>query len=336
MAPTAVWRPKAQSFHKDGSESRSTETTCPSASAKTSLQSLKDKAKVFVPTVAVESEPMLFDLNVADPFMMPPPPCMPTPGKDCLAGVIQSTLGAELWNLNMMDCTSWAGDSWYTAVEVTIPALNASNCHLMTSQDTEAVEAAQQANQAKAVESITQALNDMKPNMVVQPADHRAQICVEFCAAEREGLCREFAYCGSCPRGHTCRWPHALLENFMINFILAPLSWGPMQATTCEPTPAVTTPSSESRWQPSRPPAAPTPEKTLARKPVETQSSSLKDISKEIRKDSDDVPSPCKSPMSKPLAADTRPKNPRLAGKQRWSDVDVDDDDDSLPIFSTP
>lgn len=89
-------------------------------------------------------------------------------------GVIQSTLGTQVWDLNMMDFTSYEGQ-WCTAVEITIPEFSASNCHLVASQDVEAIAAAQNENKSQVKQSLTQALQGLKPNVVIDRADHRAE-----------------------------------------------------------------------------------------------------------------------------------------------------------------
>lgn len=121
----------------------SVSTRSPSSSpisTKTSLKSIKSKATMFVPSGFFVGDADGAEFcqtgDAADPSMMLPPPFMPSPGKDAMADVIQNALGSEVWDLNMMDMTSYTGD-WHTAVAVTIPALNASMCHLMASQDAE-------------------------------------------------------------------------------------------------------------------------------------------------------------------------------------------------------
>jgi hypothetical protein len=258
---------------------------------------------MFVPAIDSDGPPM--EMDPADLAMLPPP-CMPTPGKDMLAAAAHQALGSELWNLNMMDCTDYNGE-WFTGVEIMIPALSASHCHLVASEDPEAIEMAQQENQAKAFKSLTKALEDLAPNMVVQQADHRAQVCVEFCAADRNKLCQEFSHFCSCPRGDRCRWAHALIETFMINFILAPLSWGTdLSAEKEAETHSCTDETKQSRWQPQRPPMPP-PEDTQIQKTV---------------------------PPMKPLQPDHRPKNPKLASKKKWSDMGEDSDDDAPFVFN--
>lgn len=263
---------------------------------KTSLKSLKSQAKLFVPTE---------ELSVADLTTMLPA-CTPTPGKDCLAGIIHSTLGGEVLNLNMMDGISYDGQ-WYTAVEITIPELSATTMtESVTSGDAEAITADQQKN----FHSLVQALRDFKPAMVLQPPANGAQICVEFCAAvDPAKLCREFSRCGSCPRGATCRWEHAMMELFMINFVLA--SWGPWESTT----ESSQGQAKAGRWMPSRPPMPP-PETSDGTPTADS-------FGKHAR-----VDDACKSEAIKALAPDARPKNPRLVSKKRWSDIQDESDDD--------
>lgn len=238
-------------------------------------------------------------------------------------GAIQKALGAEVWNLNMMDFTSYDGE-WCTAVEVTIPALPASMLHLLGSEDTEAISAAQTKNQAQAAESLGNILQNLKPNVEILPGDHRAHICAEFCAANKDRLCREFSHFGSCPRGGTCRWAHAMVETFMINFIVAPMAeWAAsaeFAATTSDGA------KSGERWQPSRPPMSPVadtaPSCTGDRwQPTRAPATPAENTSPK----SDDIP---KMPAIKSLPPDTRPKNPRFAGRKKWSDIQEESDDE--------
>jgi len=211
-------------------------------------------------------------------------------------------LGSELWNLGMMDCPSYNGE-WYTAVEITIPTT-------ICGSD-EAVKAAQKATQADVVQRLTQALEAVKPNIVLQPADHRAEICIEFCPADRNHLCRDFPHFGMCSRGCTCRWAHAMIETFMINFILAPLDG----TEVAQPEPI--TPKTTVRWQPGRAPM-PTPQE-IALTPCKYSKAEDSRISEPI----------------KLLAVGRRPKNPRPVAKKSWADIsDESDDDADLLTFS--
>jgi len=325
--------------------------TPPSTPQKTSLRSLKSKAKMFVPTGALDSLPDLPD--DVDPATLPPP-CMPSPGKEALVPIIQKALGSELWNLNMMDCTDYSGE-WITPVEITIPALSASMCHLVASQDSEAIAAAEQANKSQATKSMTEALEDLQPDMVLLPDDQRAPICAEYCPADRRKLCQEFSHFGSCPRGGTCRWAHAMIETFMIHFIVAPLEWGcsteteGQPAADCEAKPAADAPESAGRWQPKRPPMPPREETLaglpLADVPANTQLPSLDDgltmESCPARLTMQKAPAfgmkeagADKIETIKPLTPDMRPKNPRLVSKKKWSDIQEDDIDDDCLSFS--
>lgn len=294
---------KARDFKTDGQDTpvktslKSLKTPLASP-AKTSLSSLKNKATDFVPTL--ESGCPLLDLNAEDLMdLMAPPPFMPTPGKDCLAGVINNALGSEVWNLNMMDATGYNGE-WFTGVEITIPALCAAD------------DEAQQKNQSQVVQTLTKALEELAPNMVVQPADHRAQLCVEFCAADRNKLCMEFSQYCSCPRGDKCRWAHAMIETFMINLIVAPLAWG----TVTKDVKSVSAPCPKepkaARWQPQRPPKA-----------VETQKSPPSGPDSSSEEDVVQI-----QPM-KPLLP---PRRPRVSSRKSWADINEDSDDDSVPL----
>lgn len=311
---TASLTDSLRGFNSDSDHDWRSPKPSPDSSPKTSLKSLQSKAKPFVPSEM--------------PMLPPPPTCLPTPGKDCLAGAIQGTLGAELWHLNMMDCASYNGD-WCTAVEITIPELSASMLHLIGSQDAEAIAVAQQANQAKVVQALTETLNSLKPNMVIQPADHRASLCVEYCAADRSMLCREFSHFCSCPRGGTCRWAHAMIETFMINFILAPLAqWVPVpeamepQMTKSKPTPSIRERCETERWQPSRPPLPPR-EEDLSDAAVEKPRTAHDDACSALcpRRVEDEI-----QPIR--LAPDTRPKNPRLVSRRAWADIQEESDDE--------
>lgn len=274
------------------SDSGSEKDYLPSTPPKTSLKSLKNKATPFVPSD---------DLGPADMPMMPA--CLPTPGKDCLAGIIQNTLGGEVWNLNMMDGMSYTGE-WYTAVEITIPELSASMCYLGASGDAHAVAAAQESQKAQAIQSLTQGLQ--VPGMTIQPFEQGVQLCAEFCMAPRDQLCREFSHFGGCPRGATCRWQHAVIEVFMINFVLAPLGqWGEsIEACSGE------------RWQPSRPPMPPRQERSSV------------DESNNEAESVDAKATPSKLDNIKPLAPETRPRNLSLTSPKRWCDIEDDSDDD--------
>jgi len=281
---------------------------------KTSLRSLRTKAQMFVPGVTdLPGEGA--DPTQMPPFMMPPP-CIPTPGKDLLFETIRKTLGNEVWNLNMMDYTDQYTGEWSTAVEVTIPALNASKCHLVAGQDEQAIAAAQQESQDQAMQSLTKALAN-KPGMVIQTSDHRAQISAEYCAADKTKLCREFSHFGSCPRCDTCRWAHAMVETFLINFILEPLCpWDQFEMPAGDnqqlKMPIVSSIEGEKveRWEPRRPPMPP---------------------SEEAAKDTEVINAVKIEPMKKvKVVPETRPKDPRFASRARWSDISEDSDSDGL------
>lgn len=159
------------------------------------------------------------------------------PGKDCLQKVLETTLGTELWDLSMVDYQSLDGNEWYTHVDVVIPALSASMCHLAASQDVEAIFAAQQAAQSMAMQKVCDALSKLGSKVTVVPSeDGSPQVSMQYCEADKDTLCWEFAHRGHCPRMSTCRWHHAFLETFLINFMLQPLtSWGFGSPTTGTP-----------------------------------------------------------------------------------------------------
>jgi hypothetical protein len=156
-------------------------------------------------------------------------------GKNCLKDSIQSALGSELWDLSMVDLQAFDGH-WYTNVDVVVPALNASMCHLVTSGDMEAVAAAQAASQSMAMQRVGNSLQNLSPKVTVTPCEDSPQLSVQYCGADQDKLCWEFAQHGHCPRGSTCKWAHAIIETFVINFLLQPLtSFGFGSPTTEEP-----------------------------------------------------------------------------------------------------
>lgn len=194
---------------------------------------LKSAASLFVPKVAMGSQAPLFMPKGTEPAA-PPAPTSWQPaaarqgagnscsGKGDIMDVIQRTFGTQLWDLSMVDCQSFSGD-WYTSVGITIPA----SCHVATSQDAGAIAASQQATQSLALQSLTESLQDLSPKVIVSPSEDPAYLSVSYCGADRDMLCWEFSHHGHCPRGSTCRWAHAMIETFLINFMLAPLM--PMQ-----------------------------------------------------------------------------------------------------------
>jgi hypothetical protein len=289
-----------------------------------------EKAKVFVPTLEMDSDIATFAAECIDPSLMPPP-CMPTPGKDIIVDVLHAALGSELWNLNMMDFTDYGGD-WYTGVEVTIPALPASMVHLVTSSDVAACEAAMQQNEKKALDSVTQGLQSLEHNMVIMPADDRAHIRVEYCAADRTKLCREFSHFASCPRGSTCRWNHAIVETFLIHLVVAPLTqwcFGDACEKDSNVAPAAIKAegeaSAEGRWIPQRPPMPP------AQMAVHSPRRTTADEEFFTPKNEAPTGSPKHDAMTS-LTPDSRPKNPRLVSKKKWSDIQEESDDDPFAL----
>lgn len=297
---------------------------------RTSLKSLKSKAKMFVPTDQTFSDA---SFAVPDPAMMAMPcmqaPWMPSPGKDYLASVITTTLGMELWDLNFMDFTGYNGE-WCTAVEITVPELTASMCHLAVSQDAEAVAAAKTANSAQVVQSLTQAFKDCGSDMVLDLADHRAQICVDVCPANGRTPCREFSHTGACPRGGSCHFAHAMFESFMINLIMAPLAQfgfelgtGTQAANTSgskvpEPKSPANKPSSyESRWQPKR---APKPVTEVVLEKEQAVESPKKEVVVDLTFE------PIKSNSAPEISR--RKSSSLRERKQKWSDILDDSDED--------
>lgn len=286
--------------------------TPPVTPPRTSLKSLQSKATMFVPT---EEMTMMFP---------PPAPCMPTLGKDCLAGVIHHTLGAELWNLNMFDVAMYTGE-WSTVIEITIPALSASSCHMVASHNAAEIDAATQKNHTGAVKALRKSIQNLGANWVIQDGNQSAHLCVEFCAADRTRLCRDFSLYGCCHRGDACRWQHAMLETFMINFIMAPLMGHQdyVGATPSRPSQQTVTkheeaaPATSGRWVPTRPP----------RPPVEETTTSLAPSSPKRETPAEPVKAGWR-PL-KELPKDTRPKNPKLVSQRRWSDFVDESDEDS-------
>lgn len=323
----------------------------PAAAARTPLKSLKtkltSKAALFVPGGAGGEVAMPAP---AGPIMMPGGP---TPGKETLRGVIESTLGSELWDLAMVDCQGFTGE-WYTGVAITIPALSASMCHLATSQDAEAIANAQQATQSKATQSLLRALQSMSPNMVINPSDDASRLSVEFCGADRDKLCWEFSHFGQCPRYATCRWAHAMVETFMISIILQPLMDGMQWGMQCvQPPVSQATPSpAAGRWQPQRAPAPPKESRTVAALPLtriqhkggyssedDDDNSNLwsQDLSRgalkqtpsrsEMKASTPSTSSGSSSPTNTPSAA---PRKPRVG--RAWADIQEDSDSDDVTL----
>lgn len=281
--------------------------------------------------------------------VMPPAPIMmpggPTPGKDALSGIIESTLGSEVWDLSMVDCIGAAGE-WYTAVAITIPALTASMVHLATSQDTELVAAAQQATQSLAVQSLIHSLQNMSPHMVITPSEDTSRLSVEYCGADRDRLCWEFSHLGQCPRGASCRWQHAMVETFLISIMLQPLmNWGLGQPEAPPQESKEAQATVLTRWQPQRAPQPPRdaskPKRNVASLPLTTIEH--KGFSSG---DDDDTPFPdymedrnfgmpvtpkevikCELKVSTPPTLTRRPRVGRS-----WADIQEDSDGDEIPL----
>lgn len=264
----------------------------------------------------------------------------PTPGKDCVRDVIFNSLGSELWDLSMVDAQGFSGE-WYTNVDVVIPALSASMCHLVASGDTDAIAAAQLATQTAAMKSVCDALSAMAPAVTVTPPEGEAlpQLSVEYCAADKAMLCWEYAHHGCCPRGSRCGWAHALLETFMINFLLQPLTnWGTSAETASTCTPSITEASSESSGShPEKEPVSlPLPSgkqeetRRCCEENVETPTTGVADLQLSKKE--------CKLKETKPLLTPTlRSQNP---SRRMWADIEEDSEDEEgfmLPhTWSTP
>lgn len=280
------------------------------------------------------------------PIMMPGGP---TPGKESLRGVIEGTLGSEVWDLSMVDCQGFTGE-WYTAVAITIPALSASMVHLATSTDVELLATAQLATQTQAVQSLMHSLEGMSPQMKLSPTEDASRLSVEYCGADRDKLCWEFSHFGQCPRHATCRWQHAMVETFLITIMLQPIldaPWGWGQPTP----PPVSQKGKEAesskptgRWQPQRPPA-PTALQEEARRsrmsslPL-TKSLPLTSIEQKGCYSGDDdeedrdfgvAPEP-KSALSKASTPTTPARRPRVG--RSWADIQEDSDGDEVPLPS--
>jgi hypothetical protein len=188
-------------------------------------------------------------------------------------------------NVSIVDYTSFSGE-WCTAVDVVV---------------VDSSDAAKQTNPSEAaVSSLTQALKDLAPYVILNPDEHRAQLCAEFCTEPRDRLCREFSHFGSCPRGATCRWAHAMVETFMINIFVAP---------TVQDEGTIEVPSTATceRWQPKRPP--------------------MPAVEEAARSRVKEVDGPKAAPMTT-LAPDVRAKNPKLVSKKKWSDINDESDDE--------
>lgn len=267
-------------------------------------------------------------------------------GKDCLRDIIQSSLGNELWNLAMADCQAVNGDL-FTSVEITIPALTASMCHLATSNDIEVVAAAQQATQSMAMQSVIQSLQNMGPKMILLPSeDTSSQISVQYCAIDKDMLCWEYSHRGQCPRGSTCRWGHALIETFMISFLLQPLTqWcGPQVA----PVPAANTQVEQLLHAGAREPASSSSLAALQLTDISQNSSSQQSCA--VLEDPDEtpwpdhtrdcnfgVPEPVKSKVvEEPQKAVKPSRRARPAGRS-WADIQEDSDGDEpfLPQWAS-
>lgn len=332
----------ASSSHSD--DERNMPTPPPPPASPTKLRTPLAKTKLT-------SGAALFVPKGLDAAMPPPPMIMPggpTPGKDSLRGVIEATLGSEVWDLSMVDCQGFTGE-WYTAVAITIPALSASMVHLATSTDAELVAAAQLATQTQAVQSLMHSLEGMSPQMKLSPTEDASRLSVEYCGADRDKLCWEFSHFGHCPRNATCRWQHAMVETFLITIMLqpildAPWGWGQPQAPPLQDSKEAT------RWQPQRPPA-PSALQEEARKsrmanlPL-TKSLPLTSIEQKgcCSGEDDDTPFPehmqdCDfgmAPEPKSLGKASTPPTPvrRPRVGRSWADIQEDSDGDEVPLPS--
>lgn len=184
-------------------------------------------------------------------------------GKECLRTLIQNTLGNQMLDFFMVDQQSYTGEC-YTNINITIPCP-------MLANDAESFASAQQATHSMATETVMQALQTLSPKVSFSRSQDGMGLSVQYCAADKDMLCWEFAHLGHCPRGSTCRWAHCAIETFMIMFLVTPFEnfapWG--CGTDITPTPGVPVP--QGNWQPQAvpnaacvpcfapPPAAPPP-----------------------------------------------------------------------------
>jgi len=294
---------------------------------------LKSASAAFVPQglMCESTEAPLFVPQGLDPTMpaatMPP---VPSEGKECLMNAIQTTLGPELWDLLMVDCQSYTGEM-YTTVDIIIPALSASHCHLVASKDTEAVAAAQQAQHVQAVQSLLQSFATLSPKVQVTPPppEGQSQLAVTYCGADRDQLCWDYSHYGCCARQNKCQWAHAFVETFFINLILQPLNqW--FENVPAGPSPTVENMQKQDRWVPMRPPLSaddgnatnmndspPDAEAIRAFRQAEQRKFAVEEVPE---------PKPVKEklPMSQPTEQKT-PSRRRLLSRANWADIDDED-----------
>lgn len=290
---------------------------------------LKSASAAFVPQGLTDcTEAPIFVPQGIDPTMpavtMPP---VPSEGKDCLMAVIQSTLGAELWDLMMVDCQSFTGEM-YTTVDIIIPAMSAAHCHLVASQDTEAVAAAQQAHRIQAVQSLLQSFAALSPKVMVTPPppEGQSQLAVTYCGADRDQLCWDYSHHGVCTRMHKCQWAHAFVETFFINLILQPLNQWFVPAG---PSPMVENEQKQDRWVPMRPPVSADNGSTTNMNESPPDEQAIRAFRQAEQSKFAVVEVPDEKPMRKsaflPMAEPTEDKVPsrrRLLSRANWADID--------------
>jgi len=286
------------------------------------------KSAAFVPQGLTDCmEAPLFVPQSIGPTMpavtMPP---VPSEGKDWLMGVIQSVLGSELLDVLMVDCQSFAGDV-YTTVDIIIPAMSASHFHLVASQDTEAVAAAQQAHRVQAVQSLLQSFAALSPKVIVTPPppEGQSQLTVTHCGADRDHLCWDYSHYGTCTRMHKCQWAHAFVETFLINLILQPLDqW--FEDVPVAPSSTVESEQKQGRWMPMRPPRSADNGNTALPVTNMNEPSPPDQQAIGVVEDPEEKPVRKKLPMAEPTQ-EKIPSRRRLLSRQNWADIEEDDDD---------
>jgi len=275
------------------------------------------KSAAFVPHGLTDcTEAPLFVPQGIDPTMpaltMPP---VPSEGKDCLMGVIQSTFGRELWDVLMVDCQSFTGEM-YTTVDIIIPAMSASHCHLVTSEDTEAV-----------AESLLQSLAALSPKVIVTPPppEGQSQLTVTYCGADRDQLCWDYSHYGACTRMHKCQWAHAFVETFLINLTLQPLNqWS--ENVPVAPSSTVESEQKQGRWMPMRPPKPADNGNTALPVTNMNEPSPPDQQAIGVVEDPEEKPVRKKLPMAEPTE-EKIPSRRRLLSRKNWADIEEDDDD---------
>jgi len=191
----------------------------PTAPPKTKL---KSKASMFVPKAGPSKSAAPTNLSASSQAALQNGiTCAQSEGvssgRDHLQGIIQSASGSELWSISMLDYAPDCGD-WYIVVEIALPAIM---CHVASRQDMAAFAAAEQAMKDLALQSLIESLESASSKMAIGPSsDCSSHLSLQFCDADRDMLCWEFAESGRCPRGSSCRWAHARVESFEVSFVM--------------------------------------------------------------------------------------------------------------------